>query len=90
MTELLFDASRSLLAVSALITLVRLWRGPSVFDRILSIDMLALLLVGFLLLQSYTSEHRFYSDAALGLALFAFVGTVAYGVLLRQGEYPDE
>jgi len=89
-TELLYDASTAALAISALLTLVRLWRGPTIFDRILALDMLALTVVGLLLLESYDSIHRFYTDAALGLALFAFVGTVAFGVLLRRGEFPDE
>jgi multicomponent Na+:H+ antiporter subunit F len=90
MSEWLFDISRALLALTVAITLVRLWRGPTIFDRILSADMLALAVVGYLLLKSYVSVHRFYTDAALGLALFAFIGTVAFGVLLRSGEYPDE
>jgi multicomponent Na+:H+ antiporter subunit F len=88
--DLLYDISQVLLVLTALVTLVRLWRGPTIFDRILCIDMLALAVVGYLLLESYGSVHRFYTDAALALALFAFVSTVAFGVLLRRGEYPDE
>lgn len=90
MIDWLNATSQILLALTALVTLVRLWRGPTIFDRVLSVDMLALSVVGYLLLESYGSVHRFYTDAALALALFAFVSTVAFGVLLRRGDYPDE
>lgn len=90
MIELLYNASRVLLVLTAVLTLVRLARGPGIFERILALDMLALTLVGYLVLESYDSGYRFYSDAAFALALFAFVGTVAFAFFLRRGEYPDE
>lgn len=90
MIDLLYTVSRILLAVSVVLTLVRLQRGPSIFDRVLAVDALALAVVGYLLLEAHGAVGRFYTDAALGLALFAFVGTVVMGFLLGRGEYPDE
>ncbi len=84
------QASEVVIGLSALLCLIRALRGPSVFDRALAIDALALAVVGYLLLRSYAQGERLYTDAALGLALFAFVGTVLMAHFLGEGEFPDE
>jgi len=73
------------LAVSALLVLVHAWRGPTAFDRALALETLALVVVATLLLQG-----SLFVDAALGLALFAFVTTVLLGFFLGKGEFPHE
>ena len=65
-----------IVALALLLTGVRLIRGPSDFDRLLAAETIALGLVGLLMLQAGEADDRFYVDAALGLALFSFVGTV--------------
>jgi multisubunit Na+/H+ antiporter MnhF subunit len=65
-----------LMGVALLLTGVRLVRGPSDFDRLLAAETLGLGLVGLLMLRAGEIDDTFYVDAALGLALFSFVGTV--------------
>ena len=90
MTEVLYDVSQILLALSCVLVLARLWRGPSVFDRVLATDTIALAVVGYLLLAAEGPVGRYFTDAALGLALFAFIGTTLIAHLLRRGELPDD
>ena len=90
MTNVFLQASMCLLAISCVLVLVRLLRGPSIFDRVLAADTLALAVVGYLLLSAYQPIGRYFTDAALGLALFAFVGTTLIGHLLGKGEFSDE
>ena len=85
MTFAILTASLGVLALSALLVLVRVWRGPSVFDRALATDALTFIVVATLLLYSDLGV-----DAALGLALFAFVGTALLGYFLGRGEFPHE
>ncbi len=85
MTFAILSASLGVLALSALLVLVRAWRGPGIFDRALATDTLTLVVVAALLLYSNLSV-----DAALGLALFAFVGTALLGYFLGKGEFPHE
>jgi multicomponent K+:H+ antiporter subunit F len=85
MTIAILNASLSVLALSALLVLVRAWRGPGVFDRALAIDTLTLVVVATLVLYSNLGV-----DAALGLALFSFVGTALVGYFLGKGEFPHE
>jgi multisubunit Na+/H+ antiporter MnhF subunit len=84
-TFAVLTASLGLLALSAVLVLVRAWRGPSVFDRALASETLGLIVVATLLL--YTNLGV---DAALGLALFSFVGTALLGYFLGRGEFPHE
>ena len=72
-----------------MLTLVRLVRGPSSFDRLLAGETIALGLVGLVLIQAGAGEARLYVDVALGLALFSFVGAVVFARFLERGEIDD-
>ena len=89
MIDLVNDLSRVMIVVAILLTLVRLVRGPSAFDRLLAGETVALGLVGLLLVQAGAAEARLYVDAALGLALFSFVGAVLFARFLERGEIDD-
>ena len=71
--------------LALLLILVRLVRGPSDFDRLLAAETLALGLVGLLMVRASAVDDRFYVDAALGLALFSFVGAVVLARYLGRG-----
>ena len=73
------------LALSAILVIVCVWCGPSVFERTLALETLALILVGTLLLYVPLAV-----DAALGLAIFSFVSTVLLAYFLGEGEFPNE
>lgn len=73
-----------LIGVAMLLNAVRLIRGPSDFDRLLAAETLALGLVGLLMLRAGEIDDAFYIDAALGLALFSFAGTVIFARLLES------
>ncbi|MBW1885420.1 MAG: hypothetical protein JRH17_19515 [Deltaproteobacteria bacterium] len=85
MTSVVLTASLGLLALSAVLVLVRTWRGPSVFDRALASETLTLIVVATLLLFPNLGV-----DGALGLALFSFIGTALLGYYLGRGEFPHE
>jgi multicomponent K+:H+ antiporter subunit F len=88
--DTLYLTSEAMVALSALMMLVRAVRGPSVFDRAVAVETIALAVIAFLLLEAFTAGGRLYTDAALGLALFSFAGTVLLGFFLGRGDYPDE
>lgn len=66
----------AIVAIALLLTGIRLMTGPSDLDRLLAAETIALGLVGLLMLRAGEVDDRFYLDAALGLALFSFAGTV--------------
>ncbi len=77
------------MALALVLTLVRLVRGPSDFDRLLAAETMALGLIGLLMLRASEADDRFYVDAALGLALFSFVGAVVLAEYLENKEEDD-
>ena len=87
---IVFVASMVILAVSALLVLVRVWRGPTAFDRAIAVETLGLCVVAFLLMAAYLEVGRFFTDAAFGLALFSFVGVALLARFLGAGELSDE
>jgi multicomponent Na+:H+ antiporter subunit F len=69
--------------------LVRVVRGPSLADRIIALDLVAYLAMGFLGTYAVLVDQEMYIDAVLVLALLAFLGTVAvarYIERIRSGE----
>jgi len=78
-----------IMAVALLLNGIRLLRGPSDFDRLLAAETVALGLVGLLMLRAGEADDGFYVDAALGLALFSFVGTVVCARYLERRDDDD-
>lgn len=78
------------IVVSIGVSAIRLLRGPSLADRIVSLDLISMLLVAFLVLFSATSGVEAYLDAALVLALVAFLATVAFARFVDRVTERDE
>ena len=83
--ELIHTATEIVLATALALSLWRVLRGPSAYDRVLGLELIALVFVGFLVLEARWHAIRLYLDAALALALFSFVGTVLLARILEEG-----
>lgn len=59
------------------VCIVLIIRAPLAITRILALDTLNLILIAILALVTSADNSTYYLDAALALALLAFVGTVA-------------
>jgi multicomponent K+:H+ antiporter subunit F len=62
-----------------------LW-GPRAQDRVLGLDTLYVNAMLLLLTSGIASGSTLYFEAALAIALFGFVGTVALSKFLLRGE----
>jgi multicomponent Na+:H+ antiporter subunit F len=62
-----------------------LLRARDVVQRIIALDLLAVLVIGVPALLSYLRDEPFYLDAAVALALLSFVATVAAARYLGSG-----
>ena len=71
------DVGIVVIALSILLCVVRLVRGPHLADRALAVDTLGIMLIGLVILLSLRVHTLMYFDSVLVLALLAFVGTVA-------------
>jgi multicomponent Na+:H+ antiporter subunit F len=74
----------ALLALSGLLIVYRLLRGPSRPDRAVAIDALTLLAVAAMALAALFSAQAALVDVAVLLALVSFLGTAAFAFLFRD------
>ena len=70
--------SLGLLSVSFLLMLVRIFRGPTLPDRILALDMLVAVGIGFIAVIAVETRYYLYIDIAIALGLVGFLATVAF------------
>jgi multicomponent Na+:H+ antiporter subunit F len=74
-----------MLAVAAVITFVRVLLGPTLPDRVVSIDLVGVLIVGISVVAAAATGVQAFLDVALVIALISFVGTVAYARYIERG-----
>ena len=73
-------------AVALLLNAWRLYRGPSVVDRILALDTLYINTLALLMLLGIQWGTDVYFEAALVIAMVGFVGTVVLSKYLLNGD----
>lgn len=89
MTALLDNAillSLFIFALAMVITLIRLFRGPSAQDRVLALDYLYVIAMLMMLVLGIRYASDTYFEAALLIALFGFIGSFALAKFLLRGE----
>ena len=86
MLSLAFDISLGVLALSLALCFVRLAAGPTLPDRILALDTLYINAIAFLVIYGLRIGNQLYFEAALLIAMFGFVGTVALAKYLLRGD----
>jgi len=65
------------LIVALLFAIIRLIRGPTLPDRILALDLITTLALGFAVLVAILTGFYLYLDIAISLGLVGFLSTVA-------------
>jgi multisubunit Na+/H+ antiporter MnhF subunit len=81
------------LCLSILAALVRIARGPSVIDRLLAFDLLAVCGVGLMALLSIRWRTAMFLELILVFSLLGFLSTVAFAFYLQKtipDRPPDE
>lgn len=79
----LSDVVMAVLFVAFLLVLVRLVRGPTLPDRVVALDLLATVTVGFVSMHAIRSGQGVYVDIAIVLGLSTFLGTIAFARYLE-------
>lgn len=71
------------IAVGILLCTIRALKGPSLFDRVMAFDAIALNIVGATLLLSIHFRTIAFIDFVLVVALLGFLGTVSFAAYLE-------
>lgn len=83
-SELMHSVVLPLLSLAVVLTFVRLARGPSLADRVISFDLLATLGIAILAAYSMATKQPAFLDVGLVLALVSFLGTVAFAYHIQE------
>ncbi len=76
-----------MLGLALLVSLVRIVIGPTLSDRVLALDMLTVVAMGFVGAIAIRTGLWLYLDIAIALALLGFLATVALArYILLRGE----
>ena len=78
-----------MLTAAIILAFVRLVRGPSVPDRVVALDLIAVLVVAIVATYTIATDQSVLFDAAIVLALVAFLGTVAFARYVERSGHDD-
>lgn len=80
------SAALTLLALTIALSFIRLYRGPSLPDRVVALDLLTTVGIAITAVYAVITERPVILDVATILALISFLGTIAfaYYIDLRQ------
>lgn len=73
----------------SLALLFNLWRlvlGPTLMDRVLAVDTMVINVIALVILYGIQQRTTIYFEAALLLAMFGFISTVAYCRFVLRGD----
>lgn len=80
------------LGVAFFLTVWRVVRGPTLPDRVLALDMLVGIAIGFIAVIAIRTGYTLYIDIAIALGLVGFLATVAFArfIIMRGRVDEDE
>jgi len=80
---IILDICTAILFLGILGAIYRLFKGPTLLDRILAFDAMTICVVGIIGLLSIKWGSLFYVELVLVFSLISFAGTVAFVYLNR-------
>lgn len=84
--QILLYISLGSLIVTLILAFIRLLKGPTAHDRIVAMDFISSVVMGFILVYSVQIHKDFYIDIVILISLISFVGTVAISTYLKQNQ----
>jgi len=78
-----------ILIASFFLIMVRLLKGPTLPDRVISLDLLAFVALGIVLLNMIITGELEYLDIVIVISLVIFIATVAIAKYLTKGKDYD-
>ena len=83
----MYTAVSIILVFIALLASHRLFIGPTVYDRLVSLNVVGVIITIILILISVETDLGLYLDIALSFVMLDFVGTIALVKYLEGGEF---
>jgi multicomponent Na+:H+ antiporter subunit F len=84
--DIAFVVALTMLAVAAGLTFIRVFKGPTLPDRVIALDLIGVLMVCLLVVTAGATAQQAFLDVAMVVALISFVGTVAYARYIERSQ----
>jgi len=82
--NIILTFSFAMLLVAFALAFIRIVKGPTARDRIVALDLVASITMGFILVYSVVINNAIYFDIVIVISLISFIGTVATSTYLKQ------
>ncbi len=86
--DTIIELALLVLALGIVLAFIRLVRGPSLMDRVTSLELIASLVAGIVAVYAIGTDDPALIDVAITLALVAFIGAVAFARYAELRERP--
>ncbi len=73
-----------ILTFGVILVFIRFFKGPTISDRVVALDLLITIGIGIIAMYSIISEQPTFLDIAMILALIAFLSTTAFSYYLEK------
>ncbi|RFS22718.1 cation:proton antiporter [Chitinophaga silvatica] len=73
-----------ILSVAVLLVAYRFFKGPTIVNRVIALDLLITIGIGIITIYSIQTNQSTFLDDGMILALIAFLGTVAFSYYLEK------
>ena len=83
----LYYAISVILIFIAILASYRLFLGPTIYDRLVSLNVVGVIITIILILISLETDLGLYLDIALSFVMLDFVGTIALVKYLEGSEF---
>lgn len=84
-----FKRSFYVLLFASILCLYRIFRGPTAVDRIVAVDILGILIVGFCAILCIPTGRSWYIDIGIAWALQSFIGMMALAKYLEGRDFDE-
>ncbi len=85
MADLIMQIAGVLIFFSIVFAILRLIIGPTIIDRVVSVDMLTVLTISMIALYAHIAGRVIYLDVALVYGLLSFLAVLATARFLEKG-----
>jgi multicomponent Na+:H+ antiporter subunit F len=74
-----------LIAIATLLSMYRVFRGPTTVDRLVAVDIMTTITTGLMVLFALYYQRMIFLDVALVYAILAFGGVIAFARYMEGG-----
>ncbi|QGQ47837.1 Na(+)/H(+) antiporter subunit F1 [Metabacillus sediminilitoris] len=86
MFQFIIGLSLFIVAISSLLFVFRLVKGPTTPDRVIALDAIGINLIAITAILSIAIDSSAFVEIILLIGIVAFIGTVAFSKWLEKGE----